>query len=152
MNFTLNERPVTLSTSPSMRLCDALRDTLRLTGTHVACDEGVCGACTVLIDGKAVRSCLTLVGQCEGTTIETVESISQSAEFEEILRAVLENNALQCGFCTPGLVVTLAEMVRANAKEELDETGIESRLSSITCRCTGYRSIIAAARSLVGNA
>lgn len=146
---TINGRETAVETSPTIRLSKLLRETLGLTGTHIACDEGVCGACTILADGLAARSCLMLAGQCEGASIETVEGIVEDEGFADIAETFLRHNALQCGFCTPGFVTTIAAMMRDDARQALDTGEIDARLSSVACRCTGYVPIIAAVRDLL---
>jgi len=147
---TVNGRETEARAPATTRLSKLLRETLGLTGTHVACDEGVCGACTVLLDGLAVRSCLILAGQCDGSEIETVEGIACEDGFAAIADAFLRHNALQCGFCTPGFVTTTAAMLRDDAREHLSDDEVEARLSSVACRCTGYVAIRAAVRDLLG--
>lgn len=147
---TINGRETETEAPATTRLSKLLRETLGLTGTHVACGEGVCGACTVLLDDMAVRSCLVLAGQCEGTRIETVEGLARDDGFDAIADAFLRHNALQCGFCTPGFVTTTAAMLRDDACERLSEDEVEARLSSVACRCTGYVAIRAAVRDLLG--
>ncbi|MBB4633815.1 (2Fe-2S)-binding protein [Sphingosinicella soli] len=146
----VNGRDVAANVPATARLSDFLRDTLGLKGTHVACGDGVCGNCTVIVDGEAVRSCLTLAAQCDGRAIETVEGVAEADVFPAIRAAFLRHNALQCGYCTPGFVTTIAAMMRDNAREALTDAEIGSRISSVACRCTGYVSIVAAARALLG--
>lgn len=150
IHCTVNGRETAVEAPATTRLSTLLRETLGLTGTHVACDEGVCGACTVLADGVAARACLMLAGQCQGASIETVEGVAGSDVFPAIGDAFLRHNALQCGFCTPGFVTTVAGMLRDDACEPLDDAEIEARVSSVACRCTGYVAIIAAVRELMG--
>ena len=146
----INGRTVATSAPATMLLSDFLRDAEGLTGTRVACAEGVCGSCTVIVDGETVRSCLMLAAQCDGGEIETIEGVAAGERFEEIREAFLRRNALQCGFCTPGFVITITAMIRDDAREPLSDAEIDSRLSSVACRCTGYAPIIAAARELLG--
>lgn len=150
ISCTLNGRTMTVETAATTRLSALLRETLGLTGTHVACDEGVCGACTVLLDGSTARACLTLAGQCDGIAIETVEGIADGEAFEAIAETFLRHNALQCGFCTPGFVTTVAALLRDDARERLGDAEVEARISSVACRCTGYLPIVAAIRDLLG--
>ncbi|MBO9377218.1 2Fe-2S iron-sulfur cluster binding domain-containing protein [Sphingomonas histidinilytica] len=150
INCTLNGRDTAIEAAATTRLSALLRETLGLTGTHVACDEGVCGSCTVLLDGSAARACLTLAGQCDGVAIETVEGVAAGETFETIADAFLRHNALQCGFCTPGFVTTVAAMLRDDARERLGDAEVEARISSVACRCTGYLPIVAAVRDLLG--
>jgi aerobic carbon-monoxide dehydrogenase small subunit len=126
-------------------LSDFLRHRLRLTGTHVGCEHGVCGACTVLIDGQPTRSCLTFAVQAEGTDITTVEGLaSADGELHPVQQAFHEHHAMQCGFCTPGFLISLAAALDANPDPD-DEELLEA-LSGNLCRCTGYANILAAAR------
>nr|WP_047167603.1 (2Fe-2S)-binding protein [Sphingomonas sp. Y57] len=150
INCSLNGRDISVEASATIRLSVLLREQLGLTGTHVACDEGVCGACTILLDGRAARACLTLAGQCDGVTIETVEGVASTEIFETIADAFLRHNALQCGFCTPGFVTTVAALLRDHASEPLSDAEVEARISSVACRCTGYLPIVAAVRDLLG--
>jgi 2-furoyl-CoA dehydrogenase 2Fe-2S iron sulfur subunit len=147
---TINGRAIVKEAPATIRLSKFLREGLGLTGTHVACDEGVCGSCTVLADGVAARSCLMLAGQCQGASIETVEGIAGDEAFPAISEALLRHNALQCGFCTPGFVTTIAAMLRDDARDRLDAPEIEARIASVACRCTGYVAILAAVRDLMG--
>jgi carbon-monoxide dehydrogenase small subunit len=135
---------------PRVLLCDFLRYELRLTGTHVGCAHGVCGACTVSIDGNTARSCLTLAVQADGANIETVEALASGRELSVIQQAFYEHHALQCGFCTPGFLMTARELLARDP--EPSEQTIRRALSGNICRCTGYvhivRAIQAAARRL----
>ncbi|MPZ53291.1 MAG: 2Fe-2S iron-sulfur cluster binding domain-containing protein [Acidimicrobiia bacterium] len=129
-------------------LADFLRDHLDLTGTHLGCEHGVCGACTILLDGKTVRSCLMLAVQAEGATIETVESLaSPNGDLHPIQEAFSKHHALQCGFCTPGFLMSVKEYLDDDPSG--DETEIRQRLSGNLCRCTGYQNIVTAVQSLV---
>ena len=130
-----------------MLLSDFLRHELGLTGTHVGCEHGVCGACTVLLDGRSARSCLTLAVQAQGAEIETVEGLGSVERLGLIQQAFRDHHALQCGFCTPGLLMTLADMLRHH-KLDTDEE-IHEALSGNICRCTGYQNIVNAVRALV---
>jgi aerobic-type carbon monoxide dehydrogenase small subunit (CoxS/CutS family) len=127
-----------------MTLADFLRHELLLTGTHVGCEHGVCGACTVLVDGMSVRSCLMLAVQADGKVLETVEGLASNGEnLNPLQNAFWENHGLQCGFCTPGMLMTLTEHLRQSP--ETDEAAIREVLSGNICRCTGYAGIVAAA-------
>lgn len=127
-----------------MTLADFLRHELRLTGTHVGCEHGVCGACTILVDGISARGCLMLAVQANGKSIETVESLAPSdTELSPLQMAFWENHGLQCGFCTPGILMTLTEHLRNNP--DTSEEQIRDTLSGNVCRCTGYSGIVAAA-------
>lgn len=137
-------------------LCDFLREDLALTGTHVGCEQGVCGACTVLVDNRPVRSCLMLAVQADGRTITTIEGISASdGSLHPVQRAFHEKHALQCGFCTPGFVINaIAYLEQRNPTEPLSEEEVREHLSGSVCRCTGYtniaRAVVQAAAELDG--
>ena len=125
-------------------LADFLRHKLRLTGTHLGCEHGVCGACTVLLDGRSVRGCLTLAVQASGKSVETVEGLAPTeTELSVLQQAFWENHGLQCGFCTPGILMTLTEFLRD--KPDPSEMEVREALSGNICRCTGYQGIVAAA-------
>ncbi|MEU7689047.1 (2Fe-2S)-binding protein [Microbispora sp. SCL1-1] len=130
---------------PRESLAELLREKLRLTGTHVGCEQGVCGACTVLLDGASVRSCLLLAVQADGHEVTTVEGLASGASASHPLRrAFTDNHALQCGFCTPGVLMTAYELL--STRRGLSERDIRVALSGNLCRCTGYQGIIAAVR------
>lgn len=130
--------------APNMLLSDFLRHELGATGTHVGCEHGICGACTVLLDGKAVRSCLCFAVQAEGRKVETIEGLAESdGSFGALQEAFHKNFALQCGFCTPGFLMSLAEFLRLNPDPSEEE--IREALSGNICRCTGYAEIVEAA-------
>jgi aerobic-type carbon monoxide dehydrogenase small subunit (CoxS/CutS family) len=143
IRFEVNGRPVALGVAPRLSLADCLRDRLRLTGTHVGCEHGICGACTVIVDGQAVRSCLMLAVQAQGSSITTVEGLSSEDDLTALQKAFRKHHALQCGFCTPGMIVTLHSFLSQNpfASEE----SIRGIVSGNLCRCTGYIPIIQAA-------
>jgi aerobic-type carbon monoxide dehydrogenase small subunit (CoxS/CutS family) len=126
-----------------MLLSDFLRHELKLTGTNVGCEMGVCGACTVIVDGDPVRSCLMYAVQADGSTVETIESLSQDGELSPLQQAFHEHHALQCGYCTPGLLMTAEALLRKNAFPA-DEEGIRDAISGNICRCTGYQNIVRA--------
>jgi aerobic carbon-monoxide dehydrogenase small subunit len=130
---------------PRTLLSDFLRHELGLTGTHVGCEHGVCGACTVLIDGEPVRSCLMFAVQAGGKEIETVEGLANGSEMHPIQQAFQENHALQCAFCTPGFLMTVSALLETNPDPSEDE--IREYLSGNVCRCTGYVGIVAAVQS-----
>ena len=132
---------------PRLLLADFLRENLDLTGTHVGCEHGICGACTVLMNGDSVRSCLTFAVQADGTKIETVESLGDIDALGPLQEAFREKHALQCGFCTPGMLMTATDMLRKYRLETDDD--IRDGLSGNICRCTGYQNIVAAVRSAV---
>jgi carbon-monoxide dehydrogenase small subunit len=134
---------------PRMTLADFLRERCRLTGTHLGCEHGVCGACTVLMDGEAVRSCLVFAVQANGTDVTTIEGIAApDGELSPIQSAFRECHGLQCGFCTPGFVMSLTAYLRDNPQASDD--GIREALSGNVCRCTGYQGILKAARQAAG--
>ncbi len=135
-----------IQVEPRQTLADALRDDCGLTGTHLGCEHGVCGACTVLVDGEPVRACLMFAVQAQGSTIRTVEGLAPSdEELHPVQQAFWDNHGLQCGFCTPGFLVLLAGFLEENP--DADEAELREVLSSNLCRCTGYQNIVTAARS-----
>ena len=140
--FEVNGKGVEVDVEPRMSLADCLRHELRLTGTHVGCEHGVCGACTVLIDGQAVRACLTLAVQAEGRSIVTVEGLSNDAELTPLQAAFRRHNALQCGFCTPGMITTAHALL--TEEPDCDADRVREVLSGNICRCTGYMAIVEA--------
>jgi aerobic-type carbon monoxide dehydrogenase small subunit (CoxS/CutS family) len=143
VNGTLHERMV----EPRLLLSDFLRHTLGLTGTHVGCEHGVCGACTVLVDGDSVRACLMFAVQLDGCRIETVESLGTLTQLNPLQEAFREHHALQCGFCTPGMLMTATDLLRKYPLATDDE--IREGLSGNLCRCTGYEHIVRAIRAAV---
>ena len=147
--LTLNDAPAKLTAKPRWSLADALREH-GLTGTHLGCEHGVCGACTVLVDERPVRSCLVLAMQAEGARVDTVEGLSDGDRLHAVQRAFLAERALQCGFCTPGFVVLAAWLLEH--EPDADAARIREVLSSNLCRCTGYTPIVAAVMSLRGQA
>ncbi|MGY1438906.1 (2Fe-2S)-binding protein [Streptomyces reniochalinae] len=145
VELVVNGRPLTAQVESRLLLSDFLRGRLRLTGTHVGCEHGVCGACTVLVDDVPVRSCLTLTVQCAGTHIRTIEGLTTAGKpLGAVQRAFHDNHGMQCGFCTPGFVMTCTAL--SEAAERPDEDHIADELSGHLCRCTGYRNIRAAVR------
>jgi len=140
LEITVNGRAVKASVEPRTHLADFLRDHLNQTGTHLGCEHGVCGACTVRIDGEIVRGCLTLAVQADGCAVETIEGLSDSGEIADLQAAFRERNALQCGFCTPGMLITAQDLLLKQASP--DRTEIRQHLSGNYCRCTGYHAII----------
>jgi carbon-monoxide dehydrogenase small subunit len=139
VNGTAHERTI----EPRLTLADFLRDELRLTGTHLGCEHGVCGACTVLVDGRTARSCLMLAVQANGKDVRTVEGLATGGELNALQRAFWDKHGLQCGYCTPGVLMTLTELLAANAAPT--EAEVRDALSGHLCRCTGYQNIVAAA-------
>ncbi len=144
VSFTLNGKPATGTVHPRMLLSDFLRNVHGATGTHVGCEHGVCGACTVRIDGMMARSCLTFAVQVEGARIETVEALAPSPGRLSVLQDAFRNHhALQCGFCTAGILMSIDTLLRA--EPQADEARIRDVLSGHLCRCTGYHAILSAA-------
>jgi len=137
--FMLNGKPVSATVEARLHLADFLRHTLRLTGTHVGCEHGVCGACNVMIDGRSVRSCLTLAVQADGAHVETIEGLTARGAIVDLQREFVVRNALQCGYCTPGMLVTAAELL---ARGKPGRAEIRAALSGNFCRCTGYQAIV----------
>jgi carbon-monoxide dehydrogenase small subunit len=140
--FTVNGEPVRRTVQPRMSLADFLREELRLTGTHLGCEHGVCGACTVLVDGACMRSCLLFAVQAEGSSITTVEGLAPEGELNDLQRAFQAHHALQCGFCTPGFLTTAHAFLQENANPSEEE--VRAALSGNICRCTGYMAIVEA--------
>jgi 2-furoyl-CoA dehydrogenase 2Fe-2S iron sulfur subunit len=144
VHFSLNGQPCAGDAEPRLLLTDFLRQQIGMTGVHVGCEHGVCGACTVSIDGSPARACLTLVAQIEGCEVRTVESLAPAASRLGILQSAFKrNHALQCGFCTPGILMSLDCFLRDRPR--LDEAAIRDFLSGHLCRCTGYTPIVRAA-------
>ncbi len=144
VGMTVNGRRYAGDVEPRMLLVDFLRHECGLTGTHVGCAHGVCGACTVLLDGVSVRSCLAFAVQAEGASIATVEGLADGEALNALQQAFHENHALQCGYCTPGFLMSLTEFLRETP--DPDEDGIRERLAGNLCRCTGYANIVRAVR------
>jgi carbon-monoxide dehydrogenase small subunit len=138
--LTVNGERVEAQVPPRLNLADFLRDHLSLTGTHVGCEHGVCGACTVRVDGDIVRSCLMLAIQAENATVETVEGLSDSGEIADLQTAFHHRNALQCGFCTPAMLIAAQDLLLTNPDPDRDQ--IREHLSGNYCRCTGYHAIV----------
>ena len=138
--LTVNGEPVAAEVKPRLNLADFLRDDLGLTGTHVGCEHGVCGACTVRLDGAIVRACLTLAVQADGSAVETIEGLSDSGEIADLQAAFRDRNALQCGFCTPAMLMAAQDLLKQQA--DPDRERIREHLSGNYCRCTGYQAII----------
>lgn len=141
ITLTVNGETMSGVVEPRMLLSDFIRQDLQLTGTHVGCEHGVCGACTILIDGVSVRSCLTFAVQAEGCRIETVEGLlERDGKLSPLQQAFSDHHALQCGFCTPGLLMTATELLRTRPGASRDD--IRDAISGNLCRCTGYQTII----------
>lgn len=143
VNGTRHERLV----EPRRLLCDFIRQDLGLTGTHIGCEHGVCGMCTILIDGRTARSCLTFAVQVDGAEITTVEGLGTPAKMHPLQQAFWEKHGLQCGFCTPAMLLTALELLNSNPSPSRDE--IREAISSNLCRCTGYQNIIDSVESAV---
>jgi carbon-monoxide dehydrogenase small subunit len=142
--LTVNGRAVSCEVETRVHLADFLRHQLDLTGTHVGCEHGVCGACTVIVDGAPVRSCLMLAVQADGAQVRTIEGFaSPGGELHPVQQAMWDRHGLQCGFCTPGVVATLVSLLEE--KPERTEAEVRDAISGHICRCTGYQSIVAAA-------
>ena len=146
ITLTVNGETVIETVDARKTLVDFLRDDLVLTGSHVGCEHGVCGACTVRVDGVIVRGCLMLAAQCDGAKVETIEGVSDTGEVADLQRAFEQRNALQCGFCTPGMLLTAQELL-ANGKVPSREK-IREQISGNYCRCTGYHAIVDAIESV----
>jgi len=142
VRFQVNGKKVKVEVEPRMTLVDCLRHTLRLTGTHVGCEHGVCGACTVLVDGAAVRACLMLAVQAEGSKVTTVEGLSLDEGLTPLQQSFRRHHALQCGFCTPGMITTAHALL--SEEPDCDADRVREVLSGNICRCTGYISIVEA--------
>jgi carbon-monoxide dehydrogenase small subunit len=147
ITVTVNGAAHTASVEPRLLLADFLRQTLGLTGTHVGCEHGVCGACTILIDGDSARACLMLAVQADGRTIETVESLGRISQMNALQEAFHEHHALQCGFCTAGMLMTATDLLRKYPL--LSDDDIRQGLSGNLCRCTGYEHIVKAIRAVL---
>ena len=144
VSFTVNGEAHTVRVEPRKTLADTIREDCGLTGTHLGCEHGVCGACTILLDGAPVRSCLMFAGQAEGAGIRTVEGLADGDTLHPLQQAFIDRHALQCGFCTPGfLMLALGVLER---EPDIDEDGLREALSSNLCRCTGYLNILDAVR------
>ncbi len=147
--LTVNGVPSDAAVDPRSTLADFLREDLRLTGTHLGCEHGVCGACTVLIDGSSARSCLVLAVQAHGTEVTTVEGLADGDELHPLQAAFQREHALQCGFCTPGFLMTAAELIEECDVAALSDAQIREAISGNLCRCTGYENVVTAIRSAV---
>jgi carbon-monoxide dehydrogenase small subunit len=138
--LTVNGESVVETIEARQSLVDFLRDKLSLTGSHVGCEHGVCGACTVRVDGVTVRGCLMLAAQCDGAKVETIEGVSDTGEIADLQQAFERRNALQCGFCTPGMLLTAQELLSSGAIPSREK--IREHISGNYCRCTGYHAIV----------
>lgn len=140
VTMTVNGKGITRTVEPRMHLTDFLRNELDLTGSHLGCEHGFCGACTVRVDGDIVRGCLVLAAQLEGACVETIEGISASGEIADLQEAFVRRNALQCGYCTPGMLMCAAELLKT--RPTTDRDAIRDFISGNYCRCTGYHAIV----------
>jgi carbon-monoxide dehydrogenase small subunit len=147
ITLSVNGVQVSRRVAARTHLVDFLRDDLGLTGSHAGCEHGVCGACTVRVNGEIVRGCLMLAVQANGCRVDTIEGLSDSREIARLQKAFHEHNALQCGFCTPGMLIAAQELVRKKARFSREE--IRSHLSGNYCRCTGYQAIVDAIEEVV---
>jgi carbon-monoxide dehydrogenase small subunit len=154
ISLVVNGERVEVNVLPRLNLADFLREHLKLTGTHVGCEHGVCGACTVRVNGDIVRSCLMLAVQTHNATVETIEGVSDSGEIADLQAAFRERNALQCGFCTPGMLMAAQDLLKQSPSPDREQ--IREHLSGNYCRCTGYQAIVDAiettARARAGRA
>jgi len=141
--FTVNGHDVTLDVSARTSLAEALRNELGLTGTHIGCEHGVCGACTILLDGEPVRSCLLFAAQLDGASVISIEGLARDGQQHPVQSAFRECHALQCGFCTPGMVLTVAAFLDRN--RSVTEQSVREAISGNLCMCTGYQNIVRAA-------
>jgi carbon-monoxide dehydrogenase small subunit len=140
ISLRVNGERVDAQIQPRHNLADFLREHLRLTGTHVGCEHGVCGACTVRVDGNIVRACLMLAVQADAASVETIEGLSDSGEVSDLQNAFRERNALQCGYCTPGMLMTAQDLLKQQPEPSREQ--IREHLSGNYCRCTGYQAIV----------
>jgi aerobic carbon-monoxide dehydrogenase small subunit len=146
ISLTVNGEAVNERVEARKTLVDFLRDDLGLTGSHVGCEHGVCGACTVRVDGAIVRGCLMLAAQCDGSKVETIEGVSDAGELADLQAAFEQRNALQCGFCTPAMLLTAQELLQNGSVPSRDQ--IREHISGNYCRCTGYHAIVDAIESV----
>jgi aerobic carbon-monoxide dehydrogenase small subunit len=146
---TVNGRRYKARVDPRVHLADFLRQELGLTGTHIGCEHGVCGACTVLVDNKSARACLMLAVQANGHEVQTIEGVAGNGALHPIQVALSAHHGLQCGYCTPGVVMTLIELQKEQAGRYLDEAEVRHALSGNLCRCTGYEGMVDAAMEVL---
>jgi aerobic carbon-monoxide dehydrogenase small subunit len=149
LELRVNGAPRSLDVEPRTLLVQALRDGLDLTGTHIGCDTSQCGACTVLLDGRAVKSCTVLALQAAGAEITTIEGLAPDGELHPIQRAFVEEHGLQCGFCTPGMILTSVDLLSRDG--DPDDEAIRHALRGNICRCTGYETIVRSVRAAAGS-
>jgi carbon-monoxide dehydrogenase small subunit len=145
LSVTVNGKPYDLEIEPRLLLVDLLRDELHLTGTHVGCDSSYCGACTVLLDGRSVKSCTVLAVQAHGAELTTVEGLATNDELHPVQKAFAENHGLQCGYCTPGLLLSAIDLLSRHPHPS--DAEIRKAIAGNTCRCTGYQNILKAIRA-----
>lgn len=146
VEFLLNGKKISIEAEPHWTLLDVLRDHLHLTGTKKGCETGECGACTVLVDGKNVNSCLMLIGHVEGKEVTTIEGLQNNGKLHPIQKAFAEKGAVQCGYCTPGMIMSVKALLDENPKPTREE--IKTAIAGNLCRCTGYEQIIEAVQSV----
>jgi len=149
VSMTVNGKPVKGSVDPRTLLVQFLRENLRLTGTHVGCDTSQCGACVVHVDGQAIKACTTLAASCEGASVVTIEGLAKGDHLHPMQTAFRDNHGLQCGFCTPGMIMTAVDLVNRKG-HDLDEHTIREELDGNICRCTGYHNIVKAVMAASG--
>jgi aerobic carbon-monoxide dehydrogenase small subunit len=147
ISLEVNGERIETHVLPRTNLADFLREQLKLTGTHVGCEHGVCGACTIRVNGEIVRSCLMLAVQANEATVETIEGLSDSGEISDLQAAFRERNALQCGYCTPAMLISAQDLLEQKAEPDRDE--IREHLSGNYCRCTGYQAIVDAVEATI---
>ncbi len=149
MKCIINNKEVEINVNPAMRLIDFLRNELNLTGTKEGCSEGECGACTIIVDNVAVTSCIMLVGSIENKEVITIEGLAQNGELDIIQKTFVENGAIQCGFCTPGMIMSVKALLLQNSNPNEDE--VRKAISGNLCRCTGYQNIVDAVLKITGD-
>jgi len=142
VTITVNGSKVEKTVEDRTLLAEFLRETLALTGTHIGCDTSQCGACVVHLDGRAVKSCTLLAAQASGSAVTTIEGLAKDVELHPMQQAFKDNHGLQCGYCTPGMIMTAVDMVNRHGSRNLDEKTIREELEGNLCRCTGYHNII----------
>lgn len=147
IGLTVNGRRIERHVEPRLQMADFLREELHLTGTHVGCEQGICGACTILMNGSSVRSCLLFAVQCDGAEITTVEGLAHDGVLSRVQQAFREHHALQCGFCTPGMLMTTMDLIQKEVPPTASD--VRDALSGNLCRCTGYQAIVDAVLSVL---
>jgi aerobic carbon-monoxide dehydrogenase small subunit len=150
VSMTVNGKAVSADVDPRTLLVQFIRENLRLTGTHVGCDTSQCGACVVHLDGRAVKSCTVLAASCDGGKVTTIEGLAQDGKLHPMQEAFREHHGLQCGFCTPGMIMAAVDIVNRKGTT-LDEATVRHELEGNLCRCTGYHNIVAAVRAGAAN-